>query len=68
MIWLSYVKNGGDVYMETNQNQKDENQQNELTDLGADISKTSKGNIYTLTIIGQVEGHQGLPQYHRPRY
>ena len=43
-------------------NQKEENQQNELKDLGADISKTSKGNIYTLTIIGQVEGHQVLPE------
>ena len=48
--------------MDTNKNPKDENQQNELTDLGADISKTNKGNIYTLTIIGQVEGHQVLPE------
>lgn len=33
-----------------------------ISDLGADITKTSKGNIYTLTIIGQVEGHQVLPE------
>lgn len=30
--------------------------------LGSDITKSSKGNIYTLTIIGQVEGHQVLPE------
>ena len=46
--------------MENNQN--DEKKQDNLTDLGADISKSSQGNIYTLTIIGQVEGHQVLPE------
>ena len=41
---------------------KKENEQNEqIKDFGVDISKTSKGNIYTLTIIGQIEGHQVLP-------
>lgn len=41
---------------------KDNNEQNEqIRELGSDISKTSKGNIYTLTIIGQIEGHQVLP-------
>lgn len=43
-------------------NNKDNEKQDELRELGADISKTSKGNIYTLTIIGQVEGHQVLPE------
>ena len=33
----------------------------QLCELGSDLSKTSKGNIYTLTIIGQIEGHQVLP-------
>ena len=33
-----------------------------ITQLGSDITKSSKGNIYTLTIIGQVEGHQVLPE------
>lgn len=49
--------------METNPecNKKDENTER-LLELGADISKTQKGNIYTLTIIGQVEGHQVLPE------
>lgn len=34
----------------------------ELLELGASTSKTSRGNIYTLTIIGQIEGHQTLPE------
>ena len=34
----------------------------QIVELGSDITKTSKGNIYTLTIIGQVEGHQVLPE------
>ena len=42
---------------------KDEQkEQNQLVELGSDLSKTSKGNIYTLTIIGQIEGHQVLPE------
>lgn len=35
---------------------------NQIVELGSDITKSSKGNIYTLTIIGQVEGHQVLPE------
>lgn len=34
----------------------------QLVDLGSDITSNSKGSIYTLTIIGQVEGHQVLPE------
>ena len=37
-------------------------QQDRLMELGADLSKNSRGNIYTLTIIGQIEGHQVLPE------
>ena len=33
-----------------------------INDLGADLTKGKDGNIYTLTIIGQVEGHQVLPE------
>ncbi len=33
----------------------------QITELGSDLSKTPQGNIYTLTIIGQVEGHQIAP-------
>lgn len=44
------------------ENNRNENKPDTLMDLGSDISKTSHGNIYTLTIIGQVEGHQVLPE------
>ena len=37
-------------------------QPDRLTDLGADLTSSKNGNIYTLTIIGQVEGHQVLPE------
>ncbi len=39
---------------------KQEQEQN--VELGSDITKSSRGNIYTLTIIGQVEGHQVAPE------
>ena len=34
----------------------------QVIELGSDITKSEKGNIYTLTIIGQVEGHQVAPE------
>lgn len=37
-------------------------QRQQVIDLGSDVTKSSKGNIYTLTIIGQVEGHQIAPE------
>ena len=46
--------------MEDKTNENNE-QTEQLKELGSDLSKTSKGNIYTLTIIGQIEGHQVLP-------
>ena len=39
---------------------KEEREQ--LVELGSDLTNSTKGNIYTLTIIGQVEGHQVLPE------
>lgn len=39
-----------------------EQEQKQLIELGANEVKSSKGNIYTLTIIGQVEGHQVAPE------
>lgn len=39
---------------------KQESQQ--IVELGSDMTKSKQGNIYTLTIIGQVEGHQVLPE------
>lgn len=34
----------------------------QVTDFGAAVSHTDRGNIFTLTIIGQIEGHQVLPE------
>ncbi len=33
-----------------------------IEDLGAGFTKSQKGNIYILTIIGQIEGHQAAPE------
>ena len=44
--------------MEENQ----EKEQEKLKELGADLTASRLGSIYTLTIIGQVEGHQVLPE------
>ncbi len=49
--------------METQKNadmKKEEREQ--LMELGSDMTCSSHGNIYTLTIIGQVEGHQVAPE------
>ena len=37
-------------------------EQKQIRDLGAELTKSPKGNIYTLTIIGQIEGHQVAPE------
>lgn len=34
----------------------------QVVELGSDVTKSKLGNIYTMTIIGQVEGHQVLPE------
>ena len=39
-----------------------EQEQKQIVELGSDITKSSKGSIYTLTIIGQVEGHMNAPE------
>lgn len=36
--------------------------QERLEELGAGPTQTKRGNIYTLTIIGQIEGHQAQPE------
>lgn len=33
-----------------------------INDLGAAVTSTKQGSIYTLTIIGQIEGHQTAPE------
>ena len=47
---------------EENNSQISKDEREQVIELGSDITKSSKGNIYTLTIIGQVEGHQVLPE------
>ena len=42
--------------------ENEERKTDALTELGADLTKSRQGSIYTLTIIGQVEGHQVLPE------
>lgn len=41
--------------------ERTEQEREQLTELGASVVKTSQGTIYTLAIIGQIEGHQTLP-------
>ncbi|MBO7251654.1 MAG: ATP-dependent Clp protease proteolytic subunit [Oscillospiraceae bacterium] len=42
--------------------QMKEQEMAQIKELGSDLTKSSKGNIYTLTIIGQVEGHMLAPE------
>lgn len=37
-------------------------QEERMEELGAGLTKTDRGCIYTLTIIGQIEGHQVAPE------
>ena len=48
-----------DNHKEADQKEQDREQ---IRELGSDMTKGKNGNIYTLTIIGQVEGHQVLPE------
>ncbi|MBQ8358799.1 MAG: ATP-dependent Clp protease proteolytic subunit [Oscillospiraceae bacterium] len=53
----------GGFYMQSSKNpDMKEQERQQVVELGSDITKSEKGNIYTLTIIGQVEGHQVLPE------
>jgi ATP-dependent protease ClpP protease subunit len=49
-------------HMNMGEAKKEEQARQELIDLGASTTKTARGTIYTLTIIGQIEGHQALPE------
>lgn len=42
--------------------QQERSAQDNIIDLGSAVSKTKQGSIYTLTIIGQIEGHQTAPE------
>lgn len=48
--------------MDTKKPEPTTQQTEALLELGASTSRSSRGNIYTLTIIGQIEGHQALPE------
>ncbi len=43
-------------------NEEKSKQGERIEDLGAGLTKSEKGCIYTLTIIGQIEGHQVAPE------
>ena len=47
---------------EKNDLQSKNEEGDQVIEFGSDITKNGKYNIYTLTIIGQVEGHQVLPE------
>ena len=40
---------------------QEQTQQQRVIDLGAATTKSSRGTVYTLTVVGQIEGHQLLP-------
>lgn len=42
--------------------EKENKQLEAVTEMGSDLTSSKLGNIYTLTIIGQIEGHQVLPE------
>lgn len=42
--------------------EKETNQLEPVKEMGSDLTSSKLGNIYTLTIIGQIEGHQVLPE------
>ena len=48
--------------MEKEKTADSKQEQKGIVEFGADAIKTDRGNIYTLTIIGQVEGHQLAPE------
>lgn len=45
----------------TEEHESDTCDSQRLVDLGSAVNRSARGNIYTLTIIGQVEGHQLAP-------
>ena len=46
--------------MEDTANKTEKNSR--IEELGSGFTKSDKGNIYILTIIGQIEGHQAAPE------
>ena len=50
-----------DPTQDQNQNEERSDQLQEIIDLGSATIRTARGTIHTLTIVGQIEGHQLLP-------
>lgn len=49
--------------MELSKDAEERKQEREnILELGSELTKSRRGNIYTLTIIGQIEGHQVAPE------
>lgn len=44
-----------------------DSRQQQIVDMGSATIKTEKGTIHTLTIVGQIEGHQILPPPANPQ-
>lgn len=51
--------------MENHDRSNQERQQENIIDLGSAVSKTKNGTIYTLTVVGQIEGHQTAPETYK---
>ncbi len=47
---------------QNNDAQMKKEEREQMIELGSDITSNSRGSIYTLTVIGQIEGHQVLPE------
>ncbi len=50
-----------DPAQDQNENEERSDQLQEIIDLGSATIRTAQGTIHTLTIVGQIEGHQLLP-------
>lgn len=50
---------------EEKQNQHSDDLHDQIQELGTSVTKSQRGNIQTLTIIGQIEGHQILPETYK---
>lgn len=48
--------------MDDQKTEEKKEQREQIVELGSDITTGKDGRIYTLTIIGQIEGHQVLPE------
>lgn len=54
---------GGMNFMQAEEKSTDaQKARDQIVELGSDLSKGKNGSIYTLTVIGQIEGHQVLPE------